>query len=535
MQTFQLVEQARPTGEALYAGLESRNWAPWLRFGADELSAQAKVYPDGQIVLATEQATPAIMLAANRIEWDGTRDSLPTWDEVAGSDQTFEQSHKGSGNTFVLMSMSANKEFAGERLSDRVFDRVRSYAQKESLDHIIGDFRPSDFGAYKARTGDFDFERYCNREREDGLPDDGWLRAVRRQGANFIKADRRAMVIESTFDEVSAWSWEHNPAQWWEVTEPDQVEQLMKWHEPLRDLEQIDQIWECGEAGTWYCDTQNNKAVYIESNLWGEIPVKQEEREGLIDQKYQYDLSGEELVRREKELVEAIKVWHPAPDVYAAWVAPNHRFANVIRTLEKGPFPEIPNLVNDRIEEESLFYVLVDTREGRDRIIHGARLSGLSLDKWDADAHINMQVPGFVVVEELIGNGQITQDEFQGYCRERGIDPKKSFSVETNFRVGTKVPDWHGVRIADIAYMNFNRILGESGADTDGAVFAAINRASRISFSYSGIEFDPVPVRPDPEGRDHKYDLVSLPFSPAMERLTISLGDLAAIHALKFA
>ncbi|HSX31987.1 MAG TPA: hypothetical protein VLF43_01900, partial [Candidatus Saccharimonadales bacterium] len=87
----------RPSGELLYDTLERENWAPWLRFDVNQLNQQAHVFPEGQIVLG-EAGEPDIMLAANRVNWDGQRTTLPSWDAIAGTEYTFEDTYQPSGN-----------------------------------------------------------------------------------------------------------------------------------------------------------------------------------------------------------------------------------------------------------------------------------------------------------------------------------------------------------------------------------------------------------------------------------------------------
>jgi|GEM_PF-601670 len=538
METVTPMEQARPQASLLFEQLEEPNWAPWLRFGADQLAAQAEVFPEGQIVLPTDAEVPAVMLSANRVSWSGAADTLPTWDDIAGPSQTFAETYRSDGNTFALMSMSVNPDNKGQGVTGQVFDKIREYAQGEGIDHIIGDFRPSGFGAYKTITGDTNFVEYCEQRRPDGMPQDPWLRAVTRQGAEFMTPDRRAMVVEATVDQVREWTTTYNPEKWWEVIDLEQIGELVAWHEPLQDLEQVDQVLECGETGTWYLDSANNKAVYIESNLWGEVPVvvksEQETSVPVAEAKYVYDMPEEEFKRLESELVASIKDQHPEPDVYAAWISPEHPYANILRTAEIEYFPEIPELVTDEVEQQSLFYALIDTRNGEDRIVHGARLSGLSLEESNPGAHINGEVPGFIVIDELISDGKLSPEEFKAYCVNHGIDTKKSFSVETNFRVGDRVPSRNGVRLTDIAYMTFNDILGDSGSVDEGAVFASINKASLISFGRAGIGFAPVPYTPDPSSKEEKYKPVSLPYSEAMRVLATTLGDLAIVQQTNF-
>ncbi len=523
----------RPSGELLYDTLERENWAPWLRFDVNQLNQQAHVFPEGQIVLG-EAGEPDIMLAANRVNWDGQRTTLPSWDAIAGTEYTFEDTYQPSGNTFVLMSMSARKEAKGHGLSQRVFDRVRAVANDQGMEHIIGDFRPSGFGAHKAETGDLNFMKYIAATRDDGLPQDPWLRAVKRQGTELLQVDRRAMVISADVAQVEAWAQEHKPEAWQEVTDPEQAAYLLDWHEPLQDLEQVDQILECGETGTWYMDRENGKAVYIESNVWGEVPLEASDH-NKTPSPYNYNLSPVEYRRVESQLVASVKAQNDKPDVYAAWIAPSHPYANALRTQEANYFPEIPQLVDDSIEEQSLFYALIDTRNGEDRIIHGARLSGLALSPEGEEPTVNQETPGFIVINELMHSGRITEEEFATYCEHNRITITDSFSVETNFRVGDRAPHRNGVRIPDIAYIAFNGILEESGFRDTGRVFASINRASRVSFRTAGMEYAEIPIHPNPDDADQKYDLVSIPFAPSLKQLASSLGGLATVEQMKFA
>jgi len=262
-----------PEAMVLFQDLEKPNWAPWLRFGPATLSRQEEIFPEGQIILHDAIGNPTAMLSANRIDWDGNPDNLPTWDGVAGQTYTYEDTFAPNGNTFVLMSMGVRENDKGNGQSNLILRAAKNYALSEGIEHITGDFRPSDFGKYKREFGNFNFNEYVMLQREDGQPYDGWIRNVTRQGMEILRTDPRAMVIEASISELEDYYLEHKPEQWWKVEDPVQIQYLLKWHQPHENLENVDEVWECGETGTWYIDRQNDKAIYIESNLWGELPI----------------------------------------------------------------------------------------------------------------------------------------------------------------------------------------------------------------------------------------------------------------------
>lgn len=535
-------EFAHPSGQEVYDNLESKNWAPWLQFSAQDFDAQRQTFPEGQMVIRDTGGELVAALSASRVEWDGQAQTAPSWDEVAGEDGSFGEQYVADGNTFVLMSMSANANFKRQGISGKVFENIRDYAQQQSLEHIIGDFRPSGFGAYKRRTGKLNFHEYIAQTREDGLPEDPWLRSVTRQGTEFLRPDDRAMVVTATADEVIEWSQAYNPEKWWQVANQEQKDYLMATHQPLLELEGVDRVLECGETGTWYLDELNNRAVYIESNVLGEVPVEPpvtHEEEQVVYQlpaADHYHLPETQVEQLQAELVGAIKDLHSEPDVYAAWIGPDHRFADAIRTLEARQFPEVPELVNDTIENRSLFMALVDTRDNEDRIVHCTRLSGLSLQN---DSNMQSESAdtsaGFVVIDEAIRDGQITSEVFESFCEQMGINREHSISVETNFRVGDRVPPREGLRISDIGYVTFFRkILEKGGQVGEAGVFASINAATRKSIGSLGLSVLPLPVEQKPikNGDSDSYDLVVFPTSPETHRILTEIGQFVTVKQI---
>ncbi|MCV7078157.1 hypothetical protein [Mycobacterium szulgai] len=262
--------------ELLYSTLEVPNWAPWQRWGsAKELQRPHEIFPEGQFVAWDLEGAPAAALWTNRINWHGDISSLESWDTVAGNDWTFEDTYEPDGNTIVLMAISVRTDQRGQKLPARLIALLRDYAKRSGrIQHIISDFRPSDFSDYKQTTAEYDFNNYVYHRRRDGLPWDRWLRSITRLGMEQLRVDYRAMVIPATTGQVDAYRAIHKPSQWYRVADTDAVRTLISQHQPEQDIQRVDEVWECGETGSWYLNTQTGRAVYVESNLWGRLPLE---------------------------------------------------------------------------------------------------------------------------------------------------------------------------------------------------------------------------------------------------------------------
>lgn len=256
----------------IHENLEVPNWAPWLRFSEKELVTQSHIFPNGQFEIEDEVGLPVAILATNRIDWSGAIDDLPSWDDIAGENLTFEDTYQPQGNTIALMSMSVMADKKGQHLPERTVGMLKDYANEQGVDHIIGDFRPSGFSEYKRITGEVDFTKYVNLRRpEDNLPVDAWLRNVTRLGMHPLRVDNRAMVVPASIVEFEGYQQHYKPGAWRQITDENTIKQLVGQHQPGDDIAQISEVWECDETGTWYIDRQKGEAVYIESNMWGEI------------------------------------------------------------------------------------------------------------------------------------------------------------------------------------------------------------------------------------------------------------------------
>lgn len=260
-------------GQEIYDILEAPNWAPWLRFAPEQFDGQATVFSAGQILLSDENSRPLASFSTNRIKWDGNPESLPTWDEIAGDDMTYADTYQPDGNAIVLMSVSIRPDAQGKSLTDVLVAKIKEVAATGGVEYIISDFRPSGYGAYKTENGDPGFAKYIELKRqEDNLPIDGWLRSLARKNMRPLRIDPKAMIVPASLEEFNNFRSQYQPERWYQLTDPDLIKMKIAEQTPQAEVGQVDEVWECHETGTWYVNRTTQKAVYIESNLWGMIP-----------------------------------------------------------------------------------------------------------------------------------------------------------------------------------------------------------------------------------------------------------------------
>ena len=171
---------------------------------------------------------------------------------MAGDPTTYEHTYTSNGNAFVIMSINCRADVQGAGLPRKLIQAARAVAKELGVNHLLGSFRPTDYGKYKLNHGNPGFEAYCKLQTAEGLPFDAWLRNLTRNGMIPIKTDEMAMQVTVGMDELHDIMQLHKPYAWRQVTPG---------------------VLECGEVGSWYLDFSDKSATYRESNVWGELPI----------------------------------------------------------------------------------------------------------------------------------------------------------------------------------------------------------------------------------------------------------------------
>jgi len=259
-------EHISPT--VIYDELEHPNWAPWLEASVESIVGRASFFPEGQLLIVDEQDQPVASLSTNRIDWDGNLDTLPTWDDIAGTPSDFSQTYRPKGDTLVLMSMNVHSSQKGKQLPTKLVHQAQLMAHNLGIRHLIGSFRPNEYGQYKQKSGqNIDFWEYATQLKTPKVdsagvfgqknqvvqvPIDGWLRSLTWLGMKPIKEDKTAMTVCVSIEEFLQYKETYHPKSWWQDATG---------------------VWHCSEVGSWSIDEAAGLATYQESNLYGRLPL----------------------------------------------------------------------------------------------------------------------------------------------------------------------------------------------------------------------------------------------------------------------
>jgi hypothetical protein len=198
------------------------------------------------------------------------------------------------------------------------------------------------------------------------------------------------------------------------------------------------------------------------------------------------DLGPEEFRAVEAALVRDIDSHFAVPGLYVARISAHHAYANLIRTLEHvGDFEEVAELMAP-YEPNFVFLAVVDTRPSARRIVHAFRIG---LPEFGAThAH---DLTGMALLDDMIQSDQgLTLEGVRTHYESRDVNLAQAMSVETNFRVGEKVPSpIDGIRISDFGYLSVFYLLQEREAPV---IFAHQNQVALVSLGQLGLEYDPI-------------------------------------------
>jgi ribosomal protein S18 acetylase RimI-like enzyme len=253
------VERWKPNDVPAIVHLEELCWAPWLRKPADNIGTIASLFPETQLVAKNHNNVIVAAITANRINWDGNPQSLQTWDSVAGGSENasdYIATHVLDGNTICITSSAVDPSVQRKGLAKRLIMEMKDVGKELGVDHLIGPFRPSEYGNYKIAQGpnsNVSFAEYCELKQEDGQSLDPWLRSAAKLGMKPMRVEEASMVVEVSMNKFEEYRKSYNSNKW---------------------VDFGNGRWECGDTGSWYLNLEQEKATYIEPNLWGEIPLK---------------------------------------------------------------------------------------------------------------------------------------------------------------------------------------------------------------------------------------------------------------------
>ncbi|MGQ0805047.1 MAG: hypothetical protein ACT4PI_14450 [Actinomycetota bacterium] len=235
--------------------------------------------------------------------------------------------------------------------------------------------------------------------------------------------------------------------------------------------------------------------------------------------------SGRDLLQ--SQLVQELAAQSGHEGVVAGWVPPLHPHSELIRALEAEVFPEIPDIMRP-YELACEFLALVDTRPSEARVVHAFRLSGATgLGPTQSPDGVES-----VLLEDLAASDQgVDLPAITDYYAGRGIDLRRSLSIETNFRVGARAEAENGLPAAQLGYVAlFQQILRENVQ----VLFAHMNEPAMRSLANVGVGSEPIAGRDDLRtptvggSFDDDYAPIAILVNAENSAVLASLSDFAA-------
>jgi hypothetical protein len=192
-------------------------------------------------------------------------------------------------------------------------------------------------------------------------------------------------------------------------------------------------------------------------------------------------------------ITEAVRHVEPSTDgLVNVWLKYDTPAADFVRTHEAAIFPEVPELLNDQVEQQCMFSAIVDVRDNR--VLHASRMSGPLIRRANGGV---TDGSGFVIIDELIAESDsfTVADFFRRYDQSTR---ELSFSIETNFRIGERRSLASGVRVAHLGYLALFRLVERvrpRGATT--LIFGGFNDVTVRSLNALDIAVQPLSGLPE--------------------------------------
>lgn len=201
-ETLRVVTLAeRPDLTDAMLGMES-TWPEYIRpdpmvigWAFDRHAAHQLVVLDGDEVVARAATVP--------FHWDGDPDSLPDtgWDEALR--MSMMDTYDGRAlNTLCALEVAVVPGQRSRHLSGRTLAAVADNARRHGFGDVVVPVRPS----RKHLEPHVSMAAYVARTRDDGLPEDPWLRVHVREGGQILKVCPVSMTISGSLAQWRGWT-----------------------------------------------------------------------------------------------------------------------------------------------------------------------------------------------------------------------------------------------------------------------------------------------------------------------------------------
>ncbi|WP_327352410.1 N-acetyltransferase [Streptomyces sp. NBC_01304] len=137
------------------------------------------------------------------LAWNGAPAGLPDtgWDEALR--QCMADTYEGRAFTALCaLEIAVVPDLQSQNLSVRTLQALRDHARGAGYGDLLAPVRPS----RKHAEPQLSMVEYAARTRPDGLPEDPWLRAHVRQGAEVVKVCPVSMTISGSLAQWRDWT-----------------------------------------------------------------------------------------------------------------------------------------------------------------------------------------------------------------------------------------------------------------------------------------------------------------------------------------
>lgn len=196
-------------------------------------------FPDHQVIAFDDDGAVVGRINSVPFAWTGSDEDLPArgWDAIVES--AFRSHERGERPTAVsLLEARLAPDHQGAGLSVDLLRAVRVNVQAHGIRHLFGPVRPTG----KSQEPRVPMTEYVARLRDDGLPQDPWLRVHVRAGARVVKVCPTSMTVSGTLTQWRQWTG------------------LPLDHTGLVDVQ--------GALTSLHVSVEHDHAVYVEPNVW---------------------------------------------------------------------------------------------------------------------------------------------------------------------------------------------------------------------------------------------------------------------------